>query len=182
MYTAPIWPKPRSDGYFHRNYQQWYRPWYFILPGIHFLCKKKDTFELGCQLDWSLAAADAAGRVGGCGALVGGYVLPEGLADKKGSGENLLLLGTMVVGKVGDELVLDLGIVVGGLEGAWQIIGKFDGKRVGILPFFESLVVVLLEQVLHGIEGIVACEFGPVGWAALKPLAPLLSYVKMGVP
>lgn len=94
----------------------------------------------------------------------------------------MLLLGTVVVGKVGDELVLDLGIVVRGLEGAWEVIRKFDGKRVGILPFFESLVVVLLEQVLHGIEGIVAGEFGPVGGAALKPLAPLFAYVRMGVP
>ena len=94
----------------------------------------------------------------------------------------MLLLGPVVVGKVGDELVLYLGIVVGGLEGAWQVIGKFDGKRVGILPFFESLVVVLLEQVLHAIEGIVACEFGPIGGAALEPLAPLLAYVTMVVP
>ena len=80
----------------------------------------------------------------------------------------MLLLGTMVVGKVGDELVLDLGIVVGGLEGAWQIIGKFDGKRVGILAFFEMLVIVFLEKVLHAIEGIASCEFGSVGRAALE--------------
>lgn len=37
------------------------------------------------------------------------------------------------------------------------------------------LVVVLLEQILHVVEGVVACEFAAVGTAALEPLAPLLA-------
>ena len=94
----------------------------------------------------------------------------------------MLFLRLVIVNKVSHQLVLNLGIVVGGLERARKVLRNFDRKRVCILPFFEMLIIVFLEEVLHAIEGITSCEFGAVGRTSLKPLTPLLTYMITQLP
>lgn len=122
-----------------------------------FSLKTDISFEFGQEGNLTLRATSATYRICGGISLVRRNFLSKRFADQKWSRIELLSFWLIVVDEVGYQLVFDFSVVVWRFEGPREIFREFDAEGVGILSFFEMLVVVFLENVLGIVESIAAC-------------------------
>lgn len=115
-------------------------------------------------------------RIGGCFALVFRGFLPKWFSNHKRRPIVMPFFCLIEVHEVGDQFILNIGIIFFGNISAWDILWHFDGKRERILSNLNPTLKPL-QHFLLNVKILVSGELAPVLRWSLKPLTVLFPYI-----